>query len=366
MRPNPEDKVLKHRLIQELNLGLSIPSSVEFHGVASTSGQFAASRPPPSLPIVLDCLRQAAPHRHGPLASLDVRWKSAGTHKLGLRCTWSTLLQLTQQASEEEALYLVQALVRATALSGSDGMKSRQEIAKRILSSAGWRNKAIAAHPELFVPKNRFGLPRTWAIGPNVLWRDNPFVLLTSLERPDADEASTRSSLFVLDAIGAISPKRSSESQTVLHQAAARLSAGPALAYAKHFAPLLRAQDRQGQTPLHVAAVRGDASVIAALMAGGAPCDVLTLMGDSPLDESVKSKSLEAVKALCECAWRPTQNQAGRSAGGMGLDRFTLKRARSWAIPVEIKSYLDAVIARHAIEAAMSIAARSKNGTALV
>jgi ankyrin repeat protein len=53
-----------------------------------------------------------------------------------------------------------------------------------------------------------------------------------------------------------------------------------------------------GETPLHVAAVRGDKEMIEALLAGGADQTIKTAKGETPLDQAERHERQEEILQL--------------------------------------------------------------------
>jgi uncharacterized protein len=78
-----------------------------------------------------------------------------------------------------------------------------------------------------------------------------------------------------------------------------------------------------GDTPLHVAAIRGDVHIIGLLLDAGAEIDARGEHGHTPLHEAVGQEHIEAVKLLlCRGAdprirndWRQTAKELAQIAG---------------------------------------------------
>jgi uncharacterized protein len=81
-------------------------------------------------------------------------------------------------------------------------------------------------------------------------------------------------------------------------------------------------KNAQGQSLLHIAAVRNDASTVSILLALGATIDATDQAGDTPMGAAIGAGSLDAVKVLAAAgAGLFPENNAGASVFGLAMDK---------------------------------------------
>lgn len=334
--PSPEDKVLRDALFMEFNAPFF---AAHLKGVAPVyqSAQTTHSvRRCADLTRVISILSEASPHEKGPFVSLGVRWTATSKTRAGSHCPWRGTATLLAKAPASQALALFRALAHAI---GPRQSIARTELMQAALAQPAWACQAMQQNPEIFGGTRAGILPR-WSLQKTSAWGKSAHVMMASVPLLGACLQDYQNMFEGLQRIGVVIPK-GPKGRTMLHLAAAHQGPAAMAAFIAHFAGDLDTADRLGQTPLHVAVLGGQVQTLEVLLRAGAAF-TSAQMGDSPLDMAVKSKRLDCVRVMCEHGARSTAS---------ALD---LRSARSWAQGPEMKGFLDAQIARQAIEEEMA------------
>lgn len=339
---SPEDEIVRDALFMEFNASFCTVcphgGAPAAHPRSHTTHTTHSVRKSADLTRVLDILSQASAHEKGPFVALGVRWTPTSESKVGVHCPWRGTVKLLAKATSAQALELFSALANAL---GPRQTTARTDLMQAALAHPSWACQAMQQHPEIFGGTGT-GLLRRWSLQSPSAWGESAHVALASVPLPAACRQDYQNMLEGLRRIGAAVPKAPS-GRTMLHMAAAHQGPAAMAAFAAHFASDLDAADRLGQTPLHVAAISGQAQTLEVLLRAGAT-SMLAQMGDSPLDMAVKGKRLDCVRALCEHGARNPMN---------AWSAWDLRRAKSWAQGPDMKGFLDAQIARQAIDEEM-------------
>ncbi len=329
----PEEKALRESIIRLINPGLRI--------LEASQKNLSASSQEIDGKAIIDLLKQARPHPKGPLAALWIEWVPINRGQPSKMNPWLTVMRLLMKAGPEDGLFLTDALIK-TLPARKD---VRHELCNLVLGQVDWRIQAIERYPHLFVPtRKKFFLPFLFneTRHRRNSWDGNAFVMLATLESKKSTKENVTQTIQALERIGAVPGVHKEKQGTVLHKIASHLGFGTVqtlAAFVEHFKHLRDTKDRDGFTPLHLAAMNGLKDNVITLLKAGASTQVLGVMGDSPLDEAVKAKHMNVVQALCE---------HGKH------DSFSLRRARSWAGTGHIKAYLDSQVAKLALDEMMS------------
>jgi ankyrin repeat protein len=327
----PEDAALRTEISHIVN-----PT---YHVLESTQRGLAAVRKGIDGESIIGFIKQASPHPKGPLAALGIGWSPLKKNITKQTNLWIVVMRLLMKANPEDGLFLTDALVKTL----PSKKEVRHELCSLVLAQPDWRIQAIERHPDLFVPTAQGFLP--YLFSPEKYKRDawdgNPFVILAALESVKSTKQNVAQTILALEKIGAVPGVHKEKRSTVLHKAAEQVGRGTAQslgALAEHFHVIIDAKDREGNTPLHLAVKSGSKDNVAALLKAGASTQVIGMMGDSPLDEAVKSKNMDVIQVLC------THGEH---------DWSCVKRARSWAMTDNIRAYMDAQLSRLALDEMM-------------